>query len=225
MKRRLNFELLPPVEATTIFMKLDTDIEARLKSVGYLEEAINRANGSLMQFHSASAKKASWFNESHIRAGLADFRSMADCLTREYRAAGLRGKPAPIFESLNPLIHLMVLLRDVNLHATATRSSTQETTVISQLGGEPHEYTYDAVVLEPFDVGELLGRRTDYYCQEIEAVVSWLFEKQVVFGVAHIFHEGIEAYCREIIAACMPNQRMHATREDGATKSSTESVN
>ncbi len=119
--------------------------------------------------------------------------------------------------SQNPLIHLMVLLRNVNLHARASRTATQKMTVISNLGGEPHGYTYEAVVLEVFDAANLLDRwASGYDCAEIERVLSWLFEKQLMFGVADIFHKGVEAYCHEILACCAEPRPACAARKSAA---------
>jgi hypothetical protein len=170
----------------------------------------SRASGALKQFYFATSKQSQMVNESFMRAGLAEFRSLDDCAKREHRQAALAGEHHSMWDSRNPLIITMALLRDASVHATSCRTSTRETTVISMLGGEPHPYTYEAVILEPIPARELLER--DRYKKtrkrhgvslslgEVERVLAWIADEQLKFGIAEVFRQGVQGYCREVLS-------------------------
>ncbi len=88
------------------------------------------------------------------------------------------------------------------------RPFTRPRAVISTLGDKERPYTYDAVILEPISASDVLAagvrgkRKTDLRLPlvDCERILSWLFEKQLIFGIAPVFHEGVEAYCREVLA-------------------------
>jgi hypothetical protein len=197
----LDFSLLPPLDHSGILIALDSDLQCRFAELGAFPTTLARINGALMQFHSVAAKRPNVENESFIRCGLAEFRSLGQCAKHDRRQAGFPGDHRRMDQSRNPLIQAMLLLCNLNLHARSCKAGSRRTTVISTLG-EPHDYTYDAVILEPVDAEELLRvrhARKRYSRVEIEKVLDWIMEKQRNFGISEVFRQGVQGYCREVL--------------------------
>ena len=70
-----------------------------------------------MLFCNAHGHEDAWRDEAYIRSGLNEFYSMSDALAREHKAARLAGKASRLQDSRSPLIHLMLLMRHLNVHA------------------------------------------------------------------------------------------------------------
>lgn len=190
------------MKSVGILSRLDPEIEARFDEIRVLSETRNRARGALMLFCDAHGREDAWRDEAYIRGGLNEFYSIGDAVAREHRTARFAGKARKPEDSRNPLIHLMLLLRHVNVHTQTCSVARHQTTVMSHLG-EPHEYTYTAAVISNLSVDQLLGRRREaarsYERADLERAVAWFVEKQKVFGVHEVFIEGTELYCHELL--------------------------
>ncbi len=80
-------------------------------------------------------------------------------------------------------------------------------TVISELGGNRHEYSYGAVVLESLVIEDLTRcheANTLYRTCDLSAMVDWVTNVQQVFGVGEMFRRGVSAYCQEVISLLPP---------------------
>lgn len=116
MAHTLDLTLLPEMDSSGILTTLDPKIEERFNSIGKLPETLNRARGSLMLFYQAKGHNESWRDEAYIRSGLNEFYSINESLKHEHKIAGLPGNALQIQHSSNPLLHLMLLMRHVNVH-------------------------------------------------------------------------------------------------------------
>jgi hypothetical protein len=196
-EHQLDFTLLPLIESASIFLALNRAVEKRLKATGILTETLDRVRGTVMLFHGAGDKE-SWENEAYLRAGLSEFASIPDAHGRDLKAAGLTAQQHNVVDSKNPLLHLMYILRNVNIHAGRSRSTKRNTTVLLAKTA----VTYPAVIIDDLKVDQLLTKREVRRCYErrdLEAVVSWFNDNQPSFGAGHLFIRGVEMYCLEIV--------------------------
>jgi hypothetical protein len=198
MKTQLDFRQLPSVTSTSILEGLDRDIE---REIQHLPETLDRARGAAVLFHCASAQNESWRDEAFIRAGLADFKSMEESLSRDLREADNGREPHRFRASRNPLVHLMCLLRDVNIHASRSKTDITETTVVSTLG-EPHRYTYKVSLIINLSPEQLLAKREvrrRYDKANLRRMVTWFEENQCKFGAPDLLVRGVECFCSELL--------------------------
>jgi hypothetical protein len=187
-----------------IFIRLDRSIEKKFENLGLLSETHERAQSALMFFFQTKEDQERWRNDARLRAGLNEFYSIEDAAQRDFRRAGKSSKPPRIAESKSPLVHLMYVLRHVNVHTGPTATRVQPIAVISEFGGTPHELSYGAVMIDNITVGDLerVGEVRKYYTNEdLDLVLKWLLEKQQVFGVSEVLRAGLNAYCCEIIGS------------------------
>jgi hypothetical protein len=198
----LEFENLPSIDSHDIFIRLDRSVDKRFQELGFLAETYERAQSALMFFFQTSDEDAPWRNDARIRAGLNEFYSMEDAARRDFRRAKVGVKPSDIKESRSPLVHLMYVLRHVNVHTRPVPTRIQNITVISQIG-ETHEFSYDAVIIDAVSVNDLHRCREvkDYYdISELQIALNWMLNKQQVFGVSEIFRAGVNIYSNELMS-------------------------
>jgi hypothetical protein len=201
---QLDLALLPAIPSTSVFGTLDRNVEKSLKSTGILAETLDRVRGTVMLFYCVDGKAESWENEAYLRAGLSEFASIPDAHGRDLVAAGLNKQKYAVCKSKNPLLHLMYILRNVNIHAGRSRSVQKNTTVLYA----EKEYTYPAVILSDLMVNQLVAKREvsrGYRRQDLEDVVSWFNHKQEIFGAYHLFVRGVEIYCSELVSYQLSN--------------------
>lgn len=201
MNLQLDFESLPEVVSTSILDGLDRDLERDMQGLGFMVETLDRARGAVALFDGASAQRERWRDEAHIRGGLAEFKSIDDSLVRDLRQAG-DGRPAhKLRQSRNPLVHLMSLMRDVNIHASRSRTDTAETTVIPTFG-EPRRHTYKVPLIINLSIQQLLSKREAsrlYSEPDLRRVVKWFEDNQRKFGAPDLLARGVGCFCQELI--------------------------
>lgn len=201
MKVSLDFKCLPAVQSTSILEGLDRDLICKMQELDCFPETLDRARGAAVLFHCASAQHECWRDEAFIRAGLADFSSMNDSLVRDLRQAGRAKARFNFRDSENPLIHLMWLLRNINIHASRSQTETAKATVVSRLGS-PHEYSYSIPVIVNLSTEHLLERketRKYYHERDLVSVVEWFNQNQRKFGAPDLLVRGVECRCNEML--------------------------
>ena len=201
-KRDLDFSLLPNIDSMDLFMRHEIDIDEKLKEDGLLPEVFERAKASLMFFWETSDKNEDWRNSAFIRGGLNEFYSLEDAAKRDFKKITKNVVPSKIRESRHPLIHLMYLLRHVNVHAKVSSTKAHPISVISTLGDERHEHSYGAIILNSPTINELLAcneAKNYYRVTDLDSVAGWLDGVQCIFGVSEVFRRGLSAYCRELL--------------------------
>lgn len=200
----LDFTLLPVIDYESYLLGLRREIEDRMERIGFLSETLNRARGAAMLFHKTNGELENWRNEAFIIGGLCNFVSMEEALTRD-----LKKSPGPlsmvtIKDSKNPLLHLMDLLRDVNIHATSFTLSPQSITLINQ-APEPLKFTKSVVLIADLNVQQLHRKQEaqrQYDQQDLGRIVNWFNEKQEIYGASHLLVKGVGVFCSEIISHC-----------------------
>ena len=202
--RQLNLSELPNVESLSIFMSHDEDVEDRLAEGLFLTEVYERSNAALLFFHKVSSSNESFENSAYLRAGLNEFYGIQDAAKRDFKKNELTEFTPKLSDSLNPLVHLMYLLRHVNVHAKITTTNTMPVNLISNLGGVEHEVAIDIVIMDTPTLQNLTlcGEAKRYYdITELEKASNWLDHTQCHFGVVEVFRRGVSAYCRELLRA------------------------
>lgn len=139
-----------------IFIRLDLDVEQTLSKNDNLIETNERARSALMFFCKQSGDAEPWKNSAYLRAGLNEFYSIEDAARRDWKRSENIGIPPRIRESSNPLVHLMYLLRHVNVHAQISNTRVEKTALISKMGGVERELDHDAVILDQPTLQQLL---------------------------------------------------------------------
>ena len=201
-RRILEFDNLPSIDRHDIFIRLDRSIDQRFKELAFLTETYERAQSALMFFFQTQAEDATWRNDARLRAGLNEFYSMEDAARRDFRYAKVGITPSDIKDSRSPLVHLMYVLRHVNVHTRPVPTRIQSVTVISQLGETEHEYSYGAVMIDAVSIDDLYRCREvkDFYdTSDLQTALDWMLNEQQVFGVAEIFRAGIHIYSNELL--------------------------
>jgi hypothetical protein len=200
-RRELDFETLPIIESMDIFARFPSRIEEEFQNLSFLKETYERARSALMFIFQANEDDESWRNDARLRAGLNEFYSMEDAARRDVRRANLKRVPSTIAESRSPLVHLMYILRHVNVHTQAVASRVQEISVTSRLGGEEREFSYGAVIISTISLRDLQRSRdaVNYYQPtDLERALDWLLTNQQAFGISEVFRAGISRYCDEL---------------------------
>lgn len=216
--RTFDFSQLPAIEAMDIIIRLDWDVHTALIEGGPLPEVHERAQAALMFMCGTAQDKEPWRNSAFLRAGLNEFYSIEDAARRDCRRNLPSVKPPPIRESCSPLVHLMYLLRHVNVHAEVSRTRVHQTSVRHTHQGETKEVGWGSVVIDGPTLDQLqkCNEAKQYYAAgELASASAWLDDVQHTFGIG-VFRRGLSAYCRELLRdtgqlAATPNRTMHAT--------------
>lgn len=93
-KRTLDFSLLPEIDGMDIFIRLDGDLEDKLKSTPSLRETYERSKASLMFVCGANKEYDLWKNSAYLRAGLNEFYSIEDAARRDFKKSNNANKDA-----------------------------------------------------------------------------------------------------------------------------------
>lgn len=185
----------------SVFIRLDDDLEDKLKESPIFEETYERSQASLMFIFNANGEHDLWRNSAYLRAGLNEFYSIEDAARRDFKKNNIGIKPPKISDSNNPLIHVMYMLRHVNVHAEISKTNIHETSVISTLGDEPREFDWKSVILAKPILKQILRLKEaskHYNHFDLEKATTWIDENQITFGIGEIFRRGLSAYCCEL---------------------------
>lgn len=187
----MNFTLLPTDDffvARSIFASIDKTLQARLTS---LPSVLERAQSSVM-FAEQAKHGEHWVAAAYLRASLADFVSMEEIQTLDATAH----TPLRIRHSSNPLVHLLALMRHLNIHVKSV--ATSQHTVSASVWDQPFEM--DLSVISNLALPDLQGlRNAKYYSTaDLNNVVAWFAAAQLHWGVGYIFRVGVEAFASEI---------------------------
>lgn len=200
--RILDDQLLPTFRSIGLLIEHDQDVKAYLDHGEYLAEVSERANSSLMFFSSSPKCTKIWTSSAYIRAGLNEFYGIEDAAKRDWINCGFGGVPPKIKESVNPLVHLMYLLRHVNVHATISKTKKVTSSFILDDPKERLEFDMDILVLDENTLPQILKSKEalKYYNKcDLDRYSNWLDAQQFEFGISQVFRSGLSSYCREII--------------------------
>lgn len=200
--RTFNFSELPVIEAMDIIIRLDWDVHTGLIEGGPLPEVYERSQAALMFMCGIAEDKEPWRNSGFLRAGLNEFYSIEDAARRDCKRSLPSITPPRICESRNPLIHVMYLLRHVNVHAEVSRTRVHQTSVRHTYQGESKEMDWNSVVLDGPTLDQLQKcneARRYYSAGDLARAAAWLDDVQHTFGIGEVFRRGLSAYCRDLL--------------------------
>ncbi len=200
--RQLDFSLLPVIEYAGMIVRLDREVDERLCADENLSEFYDRARSALMFFFLAKEDSERWRNDAMLRAGLNELYAMEDAARRVFKLAGRSAKPPTLAGSSNPLVHLMYMLRHLNVHTKPTPSRIENVTVIFRPNTDAQEMTFGSVMLDEMTTSDIRISKEIQKCyrvEDIERILGWLMESQRAFGIAEVFQRGLHAYCSEVL--------------------------
>jgi hypothetical protein len=192
MHRTLDFSALPLKEffsTRSIFTKLSDPIEARLSR---LPLTLERTRSAVMFAEMATRKTEEWIAAAYLRAALTEFCSMEEVLKNEFP----NGSPYSLVRSSNPLLHLLELIRHLNIHV---RSVKAERLALPVTMGE-HTFDLDVYIVSDLDPADLATLRNGkhYSSQDLSKMVDWFVKSQHYWGAGYIIRVGVEAFAEEI---------------------------
>ena len=186
----MDFALLPTDDffaARSIFASIDKPLQARLSA---LPSVLERAQSSVM--FAEQAKHGDWVAAAYLRASLADFVSMEEIQTLDTTVHA----PLKVRDSPNPLVHLLALIRHLNIHVKSVATSRR--VVSASLEDRPFEM--NVAVISNLALPDLQSLRNakHYSPADLNGVVAWFSAAQLHWGAGYIFRVGAEAFASEI---------------------------
>jgi len=206
-KTKLDFERLPNLESAPLFISLEPQLEAAIKT---LPETSYRADAALHfcwfvsqdkeQLH-AEEHRATRLREAFFRACLTEYRAMDEVLTRDLTAIGNNSPPLKIHEVPNPLLHIMKELRNLEIHLTSSTLSPATIHVVAKWENRTIQHESTIWVTEPLTERNFknLDNARYYDDVDIKAMVQWFNNAQQEWGVHNLAYHAINTYCKEIV--------------------------
>ena len=180
MTYTLDFTILPGDEAfesRSIFIGPSNDLRNRLVSMPHTLERIESA----IMFAAQSLKQSEpWRAAAFLRAALADFCSVEEMQKLD------RGNKShfTIRSSANPLLHVLELMRHMNIHVKSVKVQTHKIGIT--LGGVEHEMeTFIVSNLNHHDLGSLWNSK-HYSTSDLESCVAWFESRQMEWGAGDL---------------------------------------
>lgn len=189
----LDFSLLPEIKRSKVLMGMPADVEKELKQI-QLPETLDRLKGACRFLDEVSSAKEMWLNHAYLRAGLSEFRQVAQSL---YWDIGRRKVHSPE-ESKNPLVHLVFRLRRIAVYLENISTKEHETSVVFHFDGEDHNANVRVLLIDNVK-SYLESENLDKYKNEdINRICDWFEEIQPKYGASAILSIGVLLYCLEL---------------------------
>ncbi|MEQ9091581.1 MAG: hypothetical protein RIE52_10860 [Balneola sp.] len=189
----LDFSLLPEIQRGKLMMGLPSDIEEDLGLLG-LSETLDRLKGACRFIDEVSAHKDDWLNRAFFRAGLSEFRSVAQALHWDI---GRQQVYSPE-KSKNPLIHLIFRLRRITVYASNLSTKKKETSFSVFFDGKDHKANVNVLMIQNLEQTLSKEKLDEYKPEDIQTICSWFEKNQSVFGASHVLSIGVLLYCLEL---------------------------
>ena len=203
----LDFRLLPSVNFSRTFMRMDDDVAAGISSLTRLSERANNAvrfaywAGGTSEVLRCPESEVQQLREGCFRAALTEFVSMEEVQVLDYKDHGISRTPLKLNETSNPLLHLFRELRNLEVHLRHSELRSVSKDVLWGHMDRPEEATALTISIwilddvTPRSFG-LLRNAKFYTPAQIEQMISWLNATQQQWGIQEIFLLAIEDYCR-----------------------------
>lgn len=204
----LDLSLLTHSNSHQIFVCLPDKIE---KAIGGLPETSTRFLAALKFCWYASGTsdvlfadepKATRLREAFLRASLSEFVSIEDTLKRDLETLEIPDTPIRIFDLKHPLVHIMRVLRNLEIHLTSHQLSHSKKDVVMVVGETEHQtqttvWTIDDLTVERFQRPR--GVKEHYSSREIEAMVKWFNAAQRDWGVNDLLFRALCEWASAIV--------------------------
>jgi hypothetical protein len=204
----LDFSLLTRLDYRELFVRLPDEVE---KAIDVLPETSARFLAALRFCWYISATtdvlfaqepKATRLREAFLRASLAEYVSIEDTLKRDLRRLNIATQPTKIFNLENPLLHIMRVMRNLEIHLTSAQLSHSKKDVVIVVSEAEHQsqttiWTVDDLTVEKFKRPYKV--KDNYTESEIELMVKWFNEAQYDWGVNHLLFRAISEWASAIV--------------------------
>jgi hypothetical protein len=176
-------------ESRSIFVTLPKDLEARLSA---LPQVLERVQGAVMFAEQSTKQSDPVRSAAYLRAALADF-----CSIEEMQAIDRPSStPLRLAAMKNPLLHLLELMRHLNIHVKAVQAAPR--TVDATLG--EHTFSLETYVVSNLDANDLAALRNGkrYALPDLQKMVAWFNESQNYWGSGYVVRVGVEAFAQAL---------------------------
>lgn len=191
----LDFATLPTILHHRLFYGMPPFVEEPLAAVR-LPETVDRLRGASLFLGHVSAEDPEWRSLAYLRAGLSEFRSVAQALNWDL---GRRPVHSP-HKSTNPLVHLVFRLRRLAVYVANARTSTRDVTASITLGDRTTSADIKVLLIDDLH-GYLTRERLDtYHPEDIRRVCEWFDQEQKQWGASQVLDVGVLQYCQELVA-------------------------
>lgn len=184
MVRQLDFSTLPggdAFERRSVLIGLPEGLRARLSS---MPQTLERVDSAVM--FAAHCSGESWRAAAFLRAALVDYCSIEEMQGVD-RPACAHFKLAT---SPNPLLHILALLRHLNVHVQSAEAAAHSINV--QFKGQASDL--DVYVISNLDPSNLAALKNGkhYNRADIDRAVAWFAAKQMMWGAGDLVRMGTE---------------------------------
>jgi hypothetical protein len=193
MMRVLDFSLLEDESSTPDYAD---ELISRLDP---MPETVARARSAAMFALQAEKQAEPWLAAAFIRAALAELCSMEEMQSVD-RPGAMQLK---IADQRNPLLHLLVLLRHLNIHVKATGVTSQHSSILLDglpicLNGQPLMWSVLVVTeLLSSDLAALNNGR-HYSGTDLDQCVAWFEGRQNSCGVGKLIAQGVAVFAMQL---------------------------
>jgi len=187
----MDFSLLPTesfFSGRPLLTPIDQTLDARLITLSSVRE---RAQSAVMFSEQAAKADENW-TAAYLRAALADMVSMEEVQALDRPAH----QPLKVKDSKNPLVHLLALIRHLNIHVKSVMTSTQAVSA----SFHDHNFEMNVHIVDNVNVGDLqaLKNGRHYSFSDLSCMLDWFRASQMHWGAGYVVRVGAEAYASEI---------------------------
>lgn len=188
----MDFALLPNDQfftARPLLASIDKSLECRLNA---LPSVLERVRGAVMFSENASKAGNDWPAAAYLRAGLADLVSIEDIQKLDRPT----NPPLKVRNCANPLVHLLALVRHLNIHVKSVVASAHQAP--ANFGGQ--DFDLKVCVISNLTVSDLqtLNNGRHYAPAELQQMMDWFQAAQLHWGAGYLLRIGAEIYATEV---------------------------
>lgn len=188
MIRVLDFSLLADESSTPNY---SDDLISRLEP---MPETIARARSAAMFAQQAEKQPTPWLAAAFVRAALAELHSMEEMQGIDRPGA----KTVKIADQRNPLLHVLILLRHLNIHVKAVSVTSESSPILLdglQICFDGQSLMWSVLVVTDLSSGDLaaLNNGKHYSAKDLDQCVAWFERHQQSCGVGGLIAQGVAA--------------------------------
>lgn len=164
-----------------------------------MPETIARARSAAMFAQQAEKQATPWLAAAFVRAALAELCSMEEMQNVDKPGA----TSVKIADQRNPLLHLLVLLRHLNVHVKAVSVTCESSPILLDglqicFNGQP--LMWSVLVVTDLSSSDLaaLNNGKHYSAKDLDECVAWFERRQQSCGVGKIIAQGIAAFAMQL---------------------------
>jgi len=192
MTYTLDFSTLPDdseFERRSILIGPPNELRLRLSS---LPQTLERVESAIMFAAQASKQSEPWRAAAYLRAALAEFCSVEEMQKLDRGS----GSHFAIASSANPLLHLLELMRHMNIHVKSVQVKPQKIGVVFK-GVEDDMDSYVVSNLEVRDLASLRNGK-HYDISDLDSCVTWFNARQTEWGAGDLICMGTTILAMQI---------------------------